>query len=130
MSSSTVNYTSVYTDSELWRFLWVSDDELEAPDAAPQSSGQAPPSPDYVPEDEEEEEHLAPVDSSVVPVIDLVPSAEDTEASEIDEFAPTPPSPRHRRAGICVRLPSPTVASIEAIYVKSYIIFLSKLTQL
>ncbi|GJT68391.1 reverse transcriptase domain-containing protein [Tanacetum coccineum] len=29
-------------------FQWVSDDELEAPDAAPQSLRQAPPSPDYV----------------------------------------------------------------------------------
>ncbi|GJY44593.1 hypothetical protein Tco_0432806 [Tanacetum coccineum] len=45
MSSSTVTYTSVYTDSEPWRFQWVSDDELEAP----QSPGQAPPSLDYVP---------------------------------------------------------------------------------
>ncbi|GKA51704.1 hypothetical protein Tco_0744900 [Tanacetum coccineum] len=38
MSSSTVTYTSVYTDSEPWRFQWVSDDELEAPDAAPLST--------------------------------------------------------------------------------------------
>ncbi|GJW59852.1 hypothetical protein Tco_0109187 [Tanacetum coccineum] len=49
MSSSTVTYTSIYTDSEPWRFQWVSDDELEAPNAAPHSPGQAPPSPDYVP---------------------------------------------------------------------------------
>ncbi|GKD86700.1 hypothetical protein Tco_1357854 [Tanacetum coccineum] len=33
-SSSTVTYTSVYTDSEPWRFYWVSDDELEAPEEA------------------------------------------------------------------------------------------------
>ncbi|GJV46317.1 hypothetical protein Tco_1430853 [Tanacetum coccineum] len=44
-----VTYTSVYTDSEPWRFQWVFDDELEAPDAAPWSLRQAPPSPDYVP---------------------------------------------------------------------------------
>ncbi|GJT16384.1 hypothetical protein Tco_0875090 [Tanacetum coccineum] len=44
-SSSTVTYTSVYTDSDPWRFQWVSDDKLEAP----QSPRQAPPSPDYVP---------------------------------------------------------------------------------
>ncbi|GKB89756.1 hypothetical protein Tco_0962028 [Tanacetum coccineum] len=44
-SSSTVTYTSVYTDSELWRFQWVFDEELEAP----QSPRQAPPSLDYVP---------------------------------------------------------------------------------
>nr|GEU37523.1 hypothetical protein [Tanacetum cinerariifolium] len=49
MSSSTVTYTSVYTDFEPWRFQWVSNDELEAPDAAPQSPEQAPPSLDYVP---------------------------------------------------------------------------------
>ncbi|GKD19929.1 hypothetical protein Tco_1209087 [Tanacetum coccineum] len=48
-SSSTVTYTSVYTDFEPWRFQWVSNDELEAPEAAPQFLGQAPPSPDYVP---------------------------------------------------------------------------------
>ncbi|GJT40408.1 hypothetical protein Tco_0940273 [Tanacetum coccineum] len=43
---------------------------------------------------EEEEEHLAPTDSSVVPVVDPVPSARDTEAFETDESAPTPPSPK------------------------------------
>ncbi|GKF97199.1 hypothetical protein Tco_0293020 [Tanacetum coccineum] len=42
--------------------------------------------------DEEEEEHLAPADSSVVPVVDPVPSAGDTEAFETNEFAPTPSS--------------------------------------
>ncbi|GKA49456.1 hypothetical protein Tco_0742529 [Tanacetum coccineum] len=41
-------------------------------------------------DDEEEEEHLAPADSSVVPIIDPVPSTEDTEALETDEAAPTP----------------------------------------
>ncbi|GJX28329.1 hypothetical protein Tco_0236408 [Tanacetum coccineum] len=49
MSSSTVTYTSIYFDSEPWRFQWVSYDELKTPEEAPQSSGQAPPSPDYVP---------------------------------------------------------------------------------
>ncbi|GJZ07114.1 hypothetical protein Tco_0540907 [Tanacetum coccineum] len=48
MSSSTVTYTSVYSDSEPWRFHGFFDDELEVPDAAPQSPRQAPPSPDYV----------------------------------------------------------------------------------
>ncbi|GJW76682.1 hypothetical protein Tco_0138364 [Tanacetum coccineum] len=45
----TVTYTSIYSDSEPWRFQWVSDDELEAPEEAPQYPEQAPPSPDYVP---------------------------------------------------------------------------------
>nr|GEV61404.1 hypothetical protein [Tanacetum cinerariifolium] len=39
-------------------------------------------------DDEEEEEHLASVDSSAVPVVDLVPSAEDTKAFETDELEP------------------------------------------
>ncbi|GKA28013.1 hypothetical protein Tco_0714181 [Tanacetum coccineum] len=44
-------------------------------------------------EDEEEEEHIAPADSSAVPVVDHVPLAGDTEAFETDESAPTPRSP-------------------------------------
>ncbi|GKC96202.1 hypothetical protein Tco_1161644, partial [Tanacetum coccineum] len=47
-------------------------------------------------DDKEEEEHLAPVDSSAVPVVDFVPSAGDTEAFETDESAPTPRSPQTR----------------------------------
>nr|GEV76771.1 integrase, catalytic region, zinc finger, CCHC-type, peptidase aspartic, catalytic [Tanacetum cinerariifolium] len=49
---------------------------------------------DNVKEDEEEEEeHLALADSSVVPIDDHIPSAQDTEAFETDEFLalPTPP---------------------------------------
>ncbi|GJX76062.1 hypothetical protein Tco_0322873 [Tanacetum coccineum] len=49
MSSLTVTYTSVYSDSEPWRFQWVSDDELEAPEEALQFLKHAPPSPNYVP---------------------------------------------------------------------------------
>ncbi|GKB53661.1 hypothetical protein Tco_0904414, partial [Tanacetum coccineum] len=45
-------------------------------------------------DDEEEEEHLALADSSVVPVVDPVPLAGDTEAFEMDESAPTPRSPQ------------------------------------
>ncbi|GKG51578.1 hypothetical protein Tco_0541962, partial [Tanacetum coccineum] len=41
-------------------------------------------------EDEEEEEHLAPADSSAIPMVDPVPLAGDTEAFETDESAPTP----------------------------------------
>ncbi|GKF83465.1 hypothetical protein Tco_0245121, partial [Tanacetum coccineum] len=47
-------------------------------------------------EDEEEEEHIAPADSSAVPVVDPVPSAGDTEAFETDESAPTPGSSQTR----------------------------------
>ncbi|GKD98855.1 hypothetical protein Tco_1382752, partial [Tanacetum coccineum] len=41
----------------------------------------------------EEEEHLALADPSDVPVVDPVPSAEDTKALEADEPVPTPLSP-------------------------------------
>ncbi|GJW12189.1 hypothetical protein Tco_1578016 [Tanacetum coccineum] len=44
-------------------------------------------------DDDEEEEHLTLTDSSVVPVVDPIPSAGDTEAFETDESAPTPRSP-------------------------------------
>nr|GEV40651.1 hypothetical protein [Tanacetum cinerariifolium] len=133
VSSSTVTYTSVYINSKPWRFHWVSSVELEAPKVAPQSSGQAPssldfvigpkhpPSPDYVQEaseddDEEKEEHPAPADSFAVPIDDLVPSAEDTKVFETDESAPTPvPSPRCRTARMSVRPQTPMSATAEAL---------------
>ncbi|GJV03043.1 hypothetical protein Tco_1336612 [Tanacetum coccineum] len=74
-------------------------------------------------DDEEEEEHLAPADSSVIPVVDPVPSAGDTEAFETDESAPTPRPPqiripfaqtRLRRARKTVRPEPPMLASMEA----------------
>nr|GEU73214.1 hypothetical protein [Tanacetum cinerariifolium] len=40
-------------------------------------------------DEEEEDERLAPADSSIVPIDDPVPSAEDTEAFETYESAPT-----------------------------------------
>nr|GEV48977.1 putative reverse transcriptase domain-containing protein [Tanacetum cinerariifolium] len=53
---------------------------------------------------EEEEWHLALADSSDVPVDDPVPLAEDTEAFETDESAPTPvPSPRCCTARMSIR---------------------------
>ncbi|GJS42925.1 hypothetical protein Tco_0567968 [Tanacetum coccineum] len=82
-------------------------------------------------DDDEEEEHLALVDSSVVSVVDHVPSAEDTEAFERDEFgtetvtleppmspsmeariaeyaaAPTPPSPLSPWSSPLPQIPSP-----------------------
>ncbi|GJR17277.1 hypothetical protein Tco_0965804 [Tanacetum coccineum] len=44
---------------------------------------------EYEDDDKEEEEYLALADSFVVPVVDPVPSAGDTEAFETDESAPT-----------------------------------------
>nr|GEY53812.1 hypothetical protein [Tanacetum cinerariifolium] len=46
-------------------------------------------------DDDKEEEHLAPVDSSVVPIVDPIPPAGDAEAFETDESAPTPGSPQN-----------------------------------
>ncbi|GJX56490.1 hypothetical protein Tco_0286387 [Tanacetum coccineum] len=47
-------------------------------------------------DEEDKEEHLALTDSFVVPIVDPVPSAEDTKAFETDESASTPPaSPPH-----------------------------------
>ncbi|GKF29998.1 hypothetical protein Tco_0096340, partial [Tanacetum coccineum] len=74
-------------------------------------------------DDEEDEEHLAPADSSVVPVVDPVPSAGDTKAFETDESAPTPRLPqtkvpfaqtRLRRARKTVRLEPPMSSSMKA----------------
>ncbi|GKE20051.1 hypothetical protein Tco_1431563, partial [Tanacetum coccineum] len=79
---------------------------------------------DDVEEDEEEEEnkeddeHLASADSSVVPNVDPVPSAEDTEEFETDESTPThyasaptlpspPPSLRSPLSSPLPQIPSP-----------------------
>ncbi|GJX33668.1 hypothetical protein Tco_0243523 [Tanacetum coccineum] len=210
--SSTVTYTSVYTDSEPGRVFWEADEELSdggsprviiygydglpmqpvappSPDYVP--GLKHPPSPDYVPrpkhppspveplpvdglptpchrfwqtrsdedlkedpkedhadypadggdgddepsddddddddtddedeepfedeDDDEEEEHLAPADSSAIPVVDPVPSAGDTEAFETDEAAPTPvPSPRRHTARMSVRPQTPILLPSEA----------------
>ncbi|GKD02251.1 hypothetical protein Tco_1177225 [Tanacetum coccineum] len=66
-------------------------------------------------DDDEEEEHLAPVDSSAIPVVDHVPSAGDTEAFETDEAAPTPvPSPRRHTNRMSVRPQTPILLPSEA----------------
>ncbi|GJV13634.1 putative reverse transcriptase domain-containing protein [Tanacetum coccineum] len=71
-------------------------------------------------DDDEEEEHLAPANSSSIPVVDPVG---DTEAFETDESAPTPRSPQIRipfaqtrlcRARKTVRLEPPMSPSMEA----------------
>nr|GEW89236.1 hypothetical protein [Tanacetum cinerariifolium] len=74
-------------------------------------------------DNEEEEEHLALADSSVVPVVDHVTSAGDTEAFETDDSSPIPKSPQTRvlfsptclrRARKTVRLEPPMSASMKA----------------
>nr|GEV11466.1 hypothetical protein [Tanacetum cinerariifolium] len=73
---------------------------------------------DEEPFEDKDEEHLALADSLVLPVIDHVPSAKDTEASETDEAAPTPvPSHRRHMARMSVRpqrpIPFPSEAEVE-----------------
>ncbi|GJZ82783.1 hypothetical protein Tco_0647956 [Tanacetum coccineum] len=64
--------------------------------------------------DDDEEEHLALTDSSAIPVVDLVSSAEDTEAFETDKAAPTPvPSPRRHTARMSVRPQTPILLPSE-----------------
>ncbi|GJU17376.1 hypothetical protein Tco_1145342, partial [Tanacetum coccineum] len=66
-------------------------------------------------DDEEGEEHLAPVNSSDVPIDDHVPSAKETENFETNESAPIPPSPILRRARIFVRPQRPMAVATEAL---------------
>ncbi|GKF24958.1 hypothetical protein Tco_0080852, partial [Tanacetum coccineum] len=47
-------------------------------------------------DDEEEDKHLAPANSSAIPIVNPVPSTGDTKAFETDESAPTPISPQIR----------------------------------
>nr|GEW69350.1 hypothetical protein [Tanacetum cinerariifolium] len=89
-------------------------------------------------DDDGEEEHLAPADSSAIPVVYHVPSARDTEAFETDEAQKTvrleppmsvsiearivehatahtpPPPPAHREVRISVRPQTPMTASTQA----------------
>ncbi|GJU55019.1 putative reverse transcriptase domain-containing protein, partial [Tanacetum coccineum] len=121
-ASSGVTYTSIYSDYEepsdvgspkviiygydgLPMHLVDPDEEaaLQAspsPDyvSGPKEPEQGPPSLDYMmrmrPLPEEEEEHLAPADSTIVsPAVDPILSAEETEPFETDESAATPPPP-------------------------------------
>ncbi|GKG03446.1 hypothetical protein Tco_0311082, partial [Tanacetum coccineum] len=64
---------------------------------------------------EEEEEHLAPVDSVIAPVVDHVPSSEETKPFETDESAATPPSsPAYRTtARIFIRPEAPMPFPLE-----------------
>ncbi|GJR12058.1 hypothetical protein Tco_0794710 [Tanacetum coccineum] len=66
-------------------------------------------------DNEEKEEHLAPADSSTIPIDDLIPLAEETELFETDESAPTPP--RLRRARISVRPQTPISIATRALIV-------------
>ncbi|GJY69664.1 putative reverse transcriptase domain-containing protein [Tanacetum coccineum] len=116
----------LYINSHGDQLAWVVDffglQEPNSPEAASAS-------PDYVPgpdhgsqedsKDGGEEEHLAPADSVVAPVVDHVPSSEETEPFETDESAATPPSPPACRttARISIRpeapMPFPSEEEVE-----------------
>ncbi|GJT47386.1 hypothetical protein Tco_0956101 [Tanacetum coccineum] len=69
--------------------------------------------------EEEEDEHMALADYVVAPVVDHVPSSEETEPFETDESAATPPSPTACRttARISIRpeapMPFPSEEEVE-----------------
>ncbi|GKE11667.1 hypothetical protein Tco_1415218, partial [Tanacetum coccineum] len=70
---------------------------------------------DEEPFEDEEDEHLALADSPAAPVIDLVPSAEDTEAFETDEATPTHvPSPRRHTVRMSIGPQTPVPFRSEA----------------
>ncbi|GJV18267.1 putative reverse transcriptase domain-containing protein, partial [Tanacetum coccineum] len=122
-ASSAVTYTSVSSDSNgpsSWGIPLVNAGELPEMDPYEEISlrlgfdgGGLLDADSNYDEDEEptekEGEHPAPADSSVVPIIDPVPSVGDTGAFETDKSAPTPRSPQaraplgHRAAIICIR---------------------------
>nr|GEU48348.1 hypothetical protein [Tanacetum cinerariifolium] len=134
------NYVPDYvSELEYLEYLVPSDDEVPIEDQPlPADASPAALSPDYVadsdpkhdPEehhadysvdrgddddddddDKENEEYLAPVDSSTIPAVDPVLSVDDIEALVTDESAPTPPSPRLCRARISVKLQTPMSAN-------------------
>ncbi|GKA07812.1 hypothetical protein Tco_0687036, partial [Tanacetum coccineum] len=78
-------------------------------------------------DDEDEDEHLAPADSSAIPVVDPIPSAGDAEAFETDEDAPTPvevkrllalpippPSPLSPWSSPLPQIPSPPLPALPS----------------
>ncbi|GKC62603.1 hypothetical protein Tco_1095201 [Tanacetum coccineum] len=118
-------------EPEYPEYLVPSEDEAPMEDQPlPADASPVALSPGYVPDSdpeedpkEEEEEHLAPADSSAIPIVDPVPLAEDTEAFETNESTPTPRPPqiripfaqtRLRRARKSVRPEPPMSASMEA----------------
>ncbi|GJX40174.1 putative reverse transcriptase domain-containing protein [Tanacetum coccineum] len=76
-------------------------------------------------DDKEEGKYLTPADSSAVPTVDPIPSAEDTEAFEMDESAPTPiPSHRHHTTRMSVRPQTPMSATAKALIAEASTIWL------
>nr|GEV38836.1 putative reverse transcriptase domain-containing protein [Tanacetum cinerariifolium] len=142
-ASFVVTYTSVYIDSEPWRYYEEESAEDPEDDHAdyPADGGDGDdecsddddddndtddedeePFEDEEDDEEEEEENLALADSSTVPIVDPVLPAGDTKALEADEPTPAPRSPhiiipfsqiRLCRARKTVRLKPSMSASME-----------------
>ncbi|GJT76217.1 hypothetical protein Tco_1042942 [Tanacetum coccineum] len=103
-------------------YLTLADDKIviEDPPYADDASLIAL-SPGYEEEEASEEEHLALADSVIAPVVDPVPSSEETEPFKTDESAATPPPPADHttplRARISVRpqapMPFPSKAKVK-----------------
>nr|GEU35613.1 hypothetical protein [Tanacetum cinerariifolium] len=113
--SSAITYTSVYTDSEPWRYYGEDstktghprvianypaaggdgDDEPSDDDDDNDTDDEDPEKDPFEDEedDEDEEEHLALADSSAVPIVDPIIPAGDTYALEDDEPTHTLGSP-------------------------------------
>nr|GEY37538.1 putative reverse transcriptase domain-containing protein [Tanacetum cinerariifolium] len=122
MSSLMVTYTFVYTDSEPWRFKWVSDEEPEAPPSLDYMPGpEHPPSPDYVPDD------ASPTALSPGYVVDSDPKEDpekdpteypvdegDEEEEDDDNDDNFDEEEDDEEARIFIRLPPPMAASMEA----------------
>ncbi|GKB20643.1 hypothetical protein Tco_0854566, partial [Tanacetum coccineum] len=131
-ASSGVTYTSISSDYEEpsdvgspgvivygYNRLPMHPVDPPSPDyvPGPEEPEQAPLSPDYDEEEaseededeEEEEEHLAPADSTTAtsPVVDPVPSVEETEPFETDESAATPPPPPAYQVDRLLAIPTP-----------------------
>nr|GEW59831.1 hypothetical protein [Tanacetum cinerariifolium] len=83
---STVLYISISLDSDpaAWGISLLDTEEVPEIDPYDEDDG-----------DEEEEEHLAPADSTAIAslAVDHVPSAEETKPFETDKSAATPPPP-------------------------------------
>ncbi|GJZ43701.1 putative reverse transcriptase domain-containing protein [Tanacetum coccineum] len=147
-ASSEVTYTSISSHGDLlaWAVDFFRLQEPDSTEAAPASPDYVPgpEEPEQAPHisarymqdqstpstwttsDEErecvirgEDEHLAPSDSVVAPVVDHVPSSEETEPFKTDESSAIPPSPLacHTTARISIRpeapMPFPSEEEVE-----------------
>ncbi|GJU73883.1 hypothetical protein Tco_1265288, partial [Tanacetum coccineum] len=93
-ASSSVTYTSVYTDSEPDRAFWGANDD----------------------DDEEEEEHLAPADATIVVPVDELTSISLPPKAEVERLlAMTTPPPLLPSSGCPTQIQTLRIASTQAL---------------